>query len=304
MSTNPGNAIGTNGAYDGRTSVNAFNDVLGVFNGRGILSGWALQPSSGMTITAGGDGSTRDVAIAEDNIGNKTTINNISEAPVPVTISAAPVSNSRIDLVVAYVDNPPQGTSTVTDNYGACGLITVEGTAASTPTAPTEADIRTAITADGGAGTVAYYVVLGSVTVASGTTDIDSSMITSGAMAGITSQNIDFTTFSTSDKVVGTWYNGKPIHQTVLTNLSFSIAAGSNSLSTQINNLNVDEVIPGGLNFNFQKGSIRFTDPFYSAANNYLFCFYQNNYIQIRHGSDTAYTMTGTIIITYTKTTD
>lgn len=194
MSTNPNNSVGTNGAYDGRTSVNAFNDVLGVFNGRGILSGWALQPGSGMTITAGGDGSTRDVAIAEDNIGNKTTINNISEAPVPVTISAAPVSNSRIDLVVAYVDNPPQGTSTVTDNYGACGLITVEGTAASTPTAPTEADIRTAITADGGAGTVAYYVVLGSVTVASGTTDITSNMITAGGYSGITSHNIDFTT--------------------------------------------------------------------------------------------------------------
>lgn len=194
MATNPDNAIGTNGAYGGRTSVNALNDVLSVFNGRGVIQGWELLPSAGMTITAGGDGSTRDVAIAEDNIGNKTTINNISEQPVPVEIPAAPASNSRIDLVVAYVDNPPQGASTATDNYGACGIIVVSGTAAATPTAPEDADIRSAITADGGAGTVAYYVVLGSVTVANGTTDIDASMITNGAATGITSRNIDFAT--------------------------------------------------------------------------------------------------------------
>lgn len=196
MSTNPNNAVGTNGAYDGRTSVNAFNDVLGVFTGRGVLSGWALQPSAGMVITVGGSGSTRDVAVAEDNIGNKTTINNISEAPISVTIPAAPATNSRIDLVVAYVDNPPQGASTDTDNYGACGLIVVSGTAAQTPNAPSDGDIRTAITADGGAGSVAYYVVLGSVLVSMGTTDIDATMITNGTKASIASKNLQFTTYS------------------------------------------------------------------------------------------------------------
>ena len=198
MSTNPGNAVGTNGAFGGRTSVNAFNDVLGMFSGRGVLQGWELAPSSGMTITVGGDGTTRDVAVAEDNIGNRTTIDNISGQPIEVEIPAAPASNSRIDLIVAYVDNPAQGSATVTDNYEACGLIVVSGTAAASPTAPDESDIRTAITTDGGAGTIAYYVVLGTVTVASGTTDIDSTMLTNGSHTGVTSDNVDWAALDSS----------------------------------------------------------------------------------------------------------
>ena len=194
--TNPDNAVGTNGAFGGRTSVNAFNDVLAVFTSRGVLTGWTIEPSSGMTVAVGGDGETRDVAIAEDNAGNKTTINNISEEPIEVTIDSAPASNSRIDAIVAYVDNPPQGSSTITDNYEACGLIVVSGTTAASPTAPDESDIRTAITTDGGSGATAYYVVLGTVTVASGTTDITSDMITAGNNAGIGSYNIDSTTFT------------------------------------------------------------------------------------------------------------
>lgn len=194
MSTNPNNAVGTNGAFGGRTSVNAFNDVLGVFKSRGIVSGWGIVPDSGMDVAVGGDGSTRDVAIAEDNIGNKTTVNNISQQPVTVSIPAAPASNSRIDLIVAYVDNPAQGVATETDNYGACGLIVVSGASAANPVAPSESDIRTAITTDGGAGSVAYYVVLGSVTVASGTTDISSNMISAGAFAAVKSDNVEYTT--------------------------------------------------------------------------------------------------------------
>lgn len=183
--TNPDNAIGTNGAYGGRTSVNAANDVLGLFQSRGVLSGWEASPSTGLTISLGGDGTTRDVAVAEDNAGNKTTINNISQDPVDVTIPAAPASNSRIDLVVAYVDNPPQGTSTDLDNPGACGLIVVSGVAAATPVAPADGDIRSAITADGATGAQAYYVVLASVTIPTGTTTITSSMIAGGTSSGL-----------------------------------------------------------------------------------------------------------------------
>lgn len=193
MSTNPNNAVGTNAAYDGRTSVKAFNDGIGAYS-RGILSGWACSPNTGMTVSLGGDGTTRDIAIAEDVAGNKTTINNISEAPISVTMGAAPSTNSRIDLIVAYVDNPPQGAATSIDNPGACGLIAVEGTAAADPVAPNDSAIRTAITADGASGSTAYYVVLATITVASGTTDLTSSNIAAGPSAGIGSQNIDFTT--------------------------------------------------------------------------------------------------------------
>lgn len=206
MSSNPNNAVGTNAAYSGRTSVNAFNDDLAAYTS-GILSGWDCVPRSGLTLALGGDADTRDVAIALDSAGNKTTINNISGSPINVTISSPPASNSRIDAIVAYVDNPPQGVSTTADNPAACGLITVEGTAALNPTAPNDSAIRTAITADGASGSTAYYAVLALVTVASGTTDITSDDIEAGSLAqigssqiadeAITSDKIDFTTIRT-----------------------------------------------------------------------------------------------------------
>ena len=237
MATNPNNAVGTNGAFGGRTSVNAFNDVLSVFNGRGIIQGWDMAPNEGMIINIGGDGTTRDVAVAEDNIGNKTTINNISEEPIALTIPAAPAASSRIDAVVAYVDNPAQGSATETDNPAACGLIVVEGTVATTPTAPDEEAIRTAITADGGAGTVAYYVVLGTVTVASGTTDISANMLTKGGYAAVTSNNVDFMNFAPFDteQKIGIWVNGKPLYRKLIfipqlpnnTTITRNIAGGS-----------------------------------------------------------------------------
>lgn len=203
MASNPDNAIGTNGAYGGRTSVNAANDVLGIFQGRGVLSGWAATPNTGLTISLGGNGTTRDVAIAEDNAGNKTTIDNISQDPVDVTIPAAPASNSRIDLVVAYVDNPPQGVSTELDNPGACGLIVVSGTAASTPVAPNDAAIRSAITADGATGAQAYYAILCKVTIPTGTTTLTSDMLETGAQP-VASQPISIKSVSLPYALTGT----------------------------------------------------------------------------------------------------
>lgn len=206
MSTNPNSAVGTNAAYGGRTSVKAFNDGLGAYS-RGILSGWACSPNTGMTVSLGGDGTTRDIAIAEDAGGNKITVNNISEAPISVTMSAAPATNSRIDLIVAYVDNPPQGAATSIDNPGACGLIAVEGTAVADPVPPNDSAIRTAITADGASGATAYYVILAEITITSGTTDLTSDDIEPGDKAQlpnnfINSNNIDFTTFITNTDFV------------------------------------------------------------------------------------------------------
>lgn len=213
--TNPNDAVGTNAAYDGRTSVNAFNDNLAAYTS-GILSGWACTPNSGLTVSLGGDGSTRDVAVAEDNAGNKTSINNISGSPIDVTMSAAPGSNSRIDLVVAYVDNPPQGVNTTADNPNACGIIKVTGTASSTPVAPNDTAIRTAITGDGASGATAYYAILAVITIPSGTTDITTSNIKSGPSA-ITA-NVDFSltggNYSTTEQDTGfTWIDGKHIYK-------------------------------------------------------------------------------------------
>lgn len=177
--TNPNDSVGTNGAYGGRTSVNALNDVLAHFTGRGVLSGWGVTVSSGMTVNVGGSAGVRDVAIAEDNAGNRTTVDNRSSSPIPVTLSAASASSTRIDCIVAYVNNPATVLVTTIDNPSACGIIAVQGTTS----APNDAAIRSAITADGGTGSTAYYVVLATVTIAAGTTDLTDTNIARGSVA-------------------------------------------------------------------------------------------------------------------------
>lgn len=178
--TNPDNAIGTNAAYSGRTSVDAFNDNLAMYTSRGVISGWKCQVNTGLTVMLGGSGYVRDVAIAQDNSGNKVTINNISRDEVYVTMAAAPASNSRIDAIVAYVDNPPTGNSLTADNPAACGIIAVKGTAAVNPVEPNDSAIRTAISADGASGATAYYVILATVTIPTGTTDLIAGYIKQG----------------------------------------------------------------------------------------------------------------------------
>lgn len=182
--TNPDNTVGTNAGYNGRTTPNAFNDILAAYSGRGIVAGWACSPKSGMTVQLGGDGTTRDVAIAEDNTGNRTTINNRTATPVEITLGGAPSTGSRIDTIVAYVNNPQSGDgATDVDFPSQVGIIAVSGTASGSPSAPSEATIRSAITSDGADGASAYYVELARIAVGQGVTTIGSGVISAGAIA-------------------------------------------------------------------------------------------------------------------------
>ena len=181
--TNPNNSLGTNGAFGGRTSVNAFNDVLATFNSAGIVSGFAVAPDTGMTVEVGGSGTVRDVAVAEDPFGNRTTVDNISGAPIPVTIDTASTTTARIDSIVAYVNSPAQASDTSVDNPTACGIIAVNGTSGG---APLDSAIRTAITADGGTGSTAYYVVIANVSVPANTTTITGGLISAGTSINLT----------------------------------------------------------------------------------------------------------------------
>lgn len=183
--TNPDNTVGTNAGYDGRTTPNAFNDILGAFS-RGLVSGWACVPDTGMTVEIGGDGTTRDVAIAEDNAGNRITINNRIATPVSITLDGAPATGNRIDLIVAYAENPPMGAGASSVDFpDAVGIIAVSGTPAGTPSDPDENDIRTAITADGATGATAYYVILARIEVGQGVTTIGSGSISAGDYAQV-----------------------------------------------------------------------------------------------------------------------
>jgi hypothetical protein len=240
--TNPNNAVGTDGAYGGRTSVNAFNDNLAQYSS-GVLNGWDIAAGGGMSVDMGGNGIDRDVAVAEDNAGNKTTINNISGSPINVPIATAAASNDRLDVIVAYVDNPPTGNDTDIDNPGACGIIAVEGIASGTPVAPDDTAIRTAITADGASGATAYYAILYTIKVKAGITVIDNSAwVFTGntkpwakvqgnrfladrsvkseqiGLNQVRSSNIDWTTMSlskyssTEQATEMTWLNGETIY--------------------------------------------------------------------------------------------
>lgn len=181
--SNPNNAVGTSAGYNGRTTPNAFNDSVAAYT-RGIISGWTCAPKSGMTVKIGGSTTERDVAIAEDNAGNKTTINNRSGNSIDVTITGAPSTGSRIDTIVAYVKNPQNGAgASDVDFPSITGLVVVKGTAATNPSPANETAIRSAITADGATGSTAYYVELAQILVGTNVTTIGSGVITQGAKA-------------------------------------------------------------------------------------------------------------------------
>lgn len=185
--TNPNNAVGANAGLNGRTTPNALNDVLSIFTGAGVASGWACSPKSGMTVQIGG-GSSRDVAIAEDNAGNRIAINNRSGSAISVTIPSASATSNRIDSIVAYANNPITGAgASDVDFPSQVGLIVVSGTASANPSQPTDAQINSAITADGGTGVTAYRVRLANIYVGQGVTTIGSGVITNGAKAIIDS---------------------------------------------------------------------------------------------------------------------
>lgn len=184
--TNPGNAVGTNGAYGGRTSVNAMNDILSAFSGPGIVSGWKAVPGGALNVKLGGDAKIRDVAIVENNLGQRMPIDNISTQPIEVELETAPNAGQRIDVIVGYINNPPDAVVTdpiEIDNPSVCGLIAVAGNVSNTPTAPTESMIRTAMTADGAAGQAAYYVILATITIPAGLTTITAANIKMGDSA-------------------------------------------------------------------------------------------------------------------------
>ena len=182
--TNPNDGVGTNAGFNGRTTPKALNDILQGWSTAGIISGWACSPKSGMTIQLGGNGSVRDVAIAENNAGDRTTIDNRLSSPVEITLSAAPATGNRYDSIIAYVDGSQIGTgASDVDFPSITGIIAVSGTAAANPSYPTDAQIRTAITADGADGASAYYVPLADILVGQGVTTIGSGVISQGTVA-------------------------------------------------------------------------------------------------------------------------
>lgn len=94
------------------------------------------------------------------------------DAPTNVTIPTADASNPRISIVVLYVDKGATTTASPPNNPGIAKLITVQGTAAANPIAPSGSAIQSAV----GAGNPYYSIA--QVTVGAGATQVTNSNIT------------------------------------------------------------------------------------------------------------------------------
>lgn len=187
--TNPDNIVRVRARNGGRASVyeaNAWCQMLnaGLLEGNGVLQ----NTSADMNVLVGGSASKPDVVIATAPSGYHVALDIVGQQAVAIT---APATNSRISAVVAYTDDLSLSTTedTVTGSPASCGLIVVNGTTSANPTNPTEATIRSAITADGATGSQAAYVVIAYITVSSATTAITNTLI-SIQQSGIQAQNI------------------------------------------------------------------------------------------------------------------
>lgn len=191
--TNPDNIVRVRARNGGRASVYEANGWCQAY-GPGILDGTGVvqNTSANMTVLVGGSSSKPDVLIAENPSGYKIALDLVGQQPVTIT---APASNSRISAIVAYTDDLALESTedTVTGSPASCGLIVVNGSSSASPSAPTDTQIRNAITSDGATGSQASYAVIATITVASNTTTITDSLITRN-QAGVQSSKIDFAT--------------------------------------------------------------------------------------------------------------
>lgn len=193
--TNPNNIVRVRARNGGRASVYEANGWAQAFS-TGILDGTGVTPNTtaDMTVLVGGSSTKPDVLIAQNPAGYKIALDIVGQQGVTIT---APSTNSRISSIVAYTDDLALSTTedNTTGSPSSCGLIVVNGASAASPSAPDEATIRSAITADGAVGSQASYVVIANITVSSATTAITSTLIEKNK-AGVTSQNIDWATLN------------------------------------------------------------------------------------------------------------
>lgn len=191
--TNPDNIVRVRARNGGRASVYEANGwaqayTSGLLEGNGVIQNTVAD----MNVLVGGSSSKPDVVLAENPAGYKIALDLVGQQAITIT---APATNKRISAIVAYTDDLSlQSTEdTVTGSPASCGLIVVNGTAGANPSAPTDSQIRTAITADGATGSQAAYCVIATILVANNTTTITDSLITTN-VAQIGSNNIDFAT--------------------------------------------------------------------------------------------------------------
>ena len=216
--TNPGKIVRLRSRPNGRGSVYEANMWAqqhsdGLFSGRGVIRNTVAD----MNVLVGGTTDNPDVVLGKLPSGFLIALDIVGQQVIRIT---APSSNKRIASVVAYSDNIALN-STDTNTTGSpssCGLIVVYGPTSATPVAPTESQIRQAVTQDGATGSQAVIAVIANITTESFTTTITDEMIAIN-YGKLSSHSIDFTTmpgnkYTTTEMDTGKkWINGKSIYQ-------------------------------------------------------------------------------------------
>ena len=164
---------------------------------RAYFSGFACTQTTpaGMSIQIGGGDEVDSAAIFISS--DRAVLLSTDGTPQTVTIPTAPASGSRIDAVVSYIDTTspdPEAETPGTPEY--VHTIVVSGTAASSPSAPTDAQIVSALPA----GANSKYYRWCDVKVAQNQTTITNSNITDRKP---TSPNVYIAT-STIDNITAT----------------------------------------------------------------------------------------------------
>ena len=237
--TNPGKIVRLRSRPNGHGSVYEANMWAqqhsdGLFSGRGVIRNTVAD----MNVLVGGTTDNPDVVLGKLPSGFLIALDIVGQQVIRIT---APSSNKRIASVVAYSDNIALN-STDTNTTGSpssCGLIVVYGSTSATPVAPTESQIRQAVTQDGATGSQAVIAVIANITTESFTTTITDEMIAIN-YGKLSSHSIDFTTmpgnkYTTTEQDTGKkWVNGKSIYQKSIT---FN-TTGSGAEETGANNEN------------------------------------------------------------------
>nr|DAN27577.1 MAG TPA: putative tail fiber protein fold, Tail fiber, receptor [Caudoviricetes sp.] len=175
--TNPGKIVRLRSRPNGRGSVHEANMWAqqhsdGLFSGRGVIRNTVAD----MNVLVGGTTDNPDVVLGKLPSGFLIALDIVGQQVIRIT---TPSSNKRIASVVAYSDNIALN-STDTNTTGSpssCGLIVVYGPTSATPVAPTEYQIRQAVTQDGATGSQAVIAVIANITTESSTTTITDEMI-------------------------------------------------------------------------------------------------------------------------------
>ena len=220
--TNPGKIVRLRSRPNGHGSVYEANMWAqqhsdGLFSGRGVIRNTVAD----MNVLVGGTTDNPDVVLGKLPSGFLIALDIVGQQVIRIT---APSSNKRIASVVAYSDNIALN-STDTNTTGSpssCGLIVVYGPTSATPVAPTESQIRQAVTQDGATGSQAVIAVIANITTESSTTTITDEMIAIN-YGKLSSHSIDLTTmpdnkYTNAKQDTGQkWVNEKTIFRQVFT---------------------------------------------------------------------------------------